>query len=94
MATPTSARSSLAKKYNFGSSAAEDRYGIPENFLEIEVGGRALPSLLTNQLSQKVRDPQIKGEKGNKYVDYEIVCRVNDKAVEFKVELLVLTLPF
>jgi sorting nexin-3/12 len=45
-------------KYNFGSQSAEDRYGVPENFLEIEV-----------------RDPQIQGDT-NKFIDYEIVCRV------------------
>ena len=46
------------KKYDFRSQSAEERYHVPENFLEIEV-----------------RDPQLQGDT-NKYVDYEIVCRV------------------
>jgi sorting nexin-3/12 len=41
----------------FSNQTAEDRYGVPENFLEVEV-----------------RDPQMQ----NKYVDYEIVCRVSN----------------
>jgi sorting nexin-3/12 len=47
-----------SKKYDFSGQNAEERYGVPENFLEVEV-----------------RDPQMQGDK-NKYVDYEVVCRV------------------
>lgn len=46
------------RQYDFGSQTAEDRYGVPENFLEIEV-----------------INPKLQGDQ-NKYVDYEIVCRV------------------
>lgn len=45
--------------YDYRQQSAEDRYGSPENFLEVEV-----------------RDPRIQGESSNKYVDYELVCRV------------------
>jgi sorting nexin-3/12 len=27
----------MNRKYDFGSQSAQDRYGVPENFLEIEV---------------------------------------------------------
>ncbi len=40
--TTSSNRSSVTGKYQFGSQRAEERYGIPENFLEIEVSNRDL----------------------------------------------------
>jgi sorting nexin-3/12 len=43
----------------FSNQSADNHYGVPENFLEIEV-----------------RDPQLRGDK-NKYIDYEIVCKVS-----------------
>lgn len=48
-------------KYEFRHQTAEDRYGVPENFLEVEV-----------------RDPQMQESGKNKYVDYEIVCKVSN----------------
>lgn len=49
-----------ASKLNFKEQTAEEKYGVPENFLEIEVINPKIQNEFTNQ----------------KYVDYEIVCRV------------------
>ena len=46
---------------NFKEQTAEEKYGIPENFLEIEVVNPKIQNEFTT----------------SKYVDYEIMCRVS-----------------
>lgn len=68
--TPTGRTS----KYKFGGNKdIEDRYGVPENFLEIEV--KCDYEYFKDPFEQ-VRNPQITGEDSKKYVEYEIYCKV------------------
>jgi sorting nexin-3/12 len=45
---------------DFKQQTAEEKYGIPEDFLEVEVVNPKVQNEFTSQ----------------KYVDYEIICRV------------------
>ena len=70
MASPT--RPSV-KKYSFGANHSEDRYGVPENVLEVEVG----------QLNQKshfvyLSQPRTGQGSTNKRRKQQQICRLRN----------------
>ena len=58
----------LGNLLDFKQQTAEEKYGAPENFLEIEVVNPKIQNELTSQ----------------KYVDYEIICRVTFQNLNFR----------